>query len=152
MTLTVLAPVAGTVVAMADVDDPVFSAGFVGPGLAIEPDPEAGREVIAPIDGRIVKMHAHAFVIQGADGKAVLVHLGINTVQLAGEGFTLHAEQDAEVTRGQRLVSWDPAAVVAGGRAATCPVVALEADATATTDIAAPGTRVEAGAELLTWG
>lgn len=155
--LTVLAPVAGTIVAMADVDDPVFSAGFVGPGLAIDPNPAfaPGRDsvdVVAPIDGRIVKMHPHAFVLQAADGRAVLVHLGINTVQLAGEGFTLHVEQDAEVTRGQVLVSWDPAAVVAGGRSAVCPVVALEATADAVTEIAVSGQQVAAGDELLTWG
>jgi PTS system N-acetylglucosamine-specific IIA component len=80
--LTVLAPVAGTVVATADIDDPVFSAGLVGPGTAVEPDD--GGEVVAPITGRIVKMHPHAFVVQHDDGHAVLVHLGIDTVQLGG--------------------------------------------------------------------
>ncbi len=150
-TLTVLAPVSGTVVATADVDDPVFSAGLVGPGTAVEPDGEAGAEVVAPIAGRIVKMHPHAFVVQHDDGRAVLVHLGINTVQLGGEGFALHVAEGDVVTPGDVLVTWDPAAVRDGGRPAVCPVVALEASPDDVAPVLEPGTRVERGAELLTW-
>jgi PTS system N-acetylglucosamine-specific IIA component len=145
--LTVLAPVAGTVVATADIDDPVFSAGLVGPGTAVEPDDDG--EVVAPITGRIVKMHPHAFVVQHDDGHAVLVHLGIDTVQLGGEGFTVHAAEGDVVAAGDVLVSWDPAAVRDGGRSAVCPVVVLEASPDAVTSLAEPGTRVERGAQVL---
>ena len=62
--LTVLAPVAGTVVAMADVPDPVFAGEIVGPGLAIDPSRGGTVVVVAPVAGRIAKLHAHAFVIQ----------------------------------------------------------------------------------------
>jgi PTS system N-acetylglucosamine-specific IIA component len=127
----------------------VFSAGLVGPGTAIEPEDDG--EVVAPIAGRIIKMHPHAFVVQDDDGHAVLVHLGINTVQLAGEGFTLHVAEGDIVAPGDLLVSWDPAAVRDGGRPAVCPVVALEASPDAVTTLAEPGTRVERGAELLAW-
>lgn len=149
--LTVLAPVSGTVVATADVDDPVFSAGLVGPGTAVEPDPDAGGEVVAPIAGRIVKLHPHAFVVQHDDGRAVLVHLGINTVQLGGDGFVLHVAEGDVVAPGDVLVGWDPAAVRDGGRSAVCPVVALEASPDDVVPVLEPGTRVERGAELLTW-
>lgn len=149
--LDVLAPVTGRTMAMADVDDPVFSAGYVGPGVAIVPDPERGREAVAPIDGTIVKVHPHAFVVQG-DGRAVLVHLGINTVQLEGEGFTVHRQQGDVVACGDVLISWDPAAVEAGGRSAVCPVVALEAPADALTGAPADGTDVTVSDTLFVWG
>ncbi|WP_166844818.1 PTS glucose transporter subunit IIA [Isoptericola sp. BMS4] len=150
--LTVLSPVTGTVVAVADVDDPVFSAGLVGPGLAVEPDDARGGEAVAPVTGTIVKLHPHAFVVQHDDGRAVLVHLGIDTVKLGGEGFTTHAAEGDVVERGTVLVSWDPAAVRAGGRSAVCPVVALEAPVDAVDTLAQVGTAVEHGEGLLTWG
>jgi len=150
--LTVLAPVTGTVVDVSEVDDPVFSAGLVGPGLAIEPDGVRGNEAVSPITGRIVKLHPHAFVVQHDDGRAVLVHLGIDTVKLGGDGFTTHASEGDVVQRGTVLVSWDPAAVREGGRSAVCPVVALEATPDAVDSLAQVGTLVEHGEDLLTWG
>ena len=150
--LTVLVPVTGTVVDVSEVDDPVFSAGLVGPGLAVEPDDAQGGEAVAPITGTVVKLHPHAFVVQHDDGRAVLVHLGINTVQLGGDGFTTHVAQGAHVERGTVLVSWDPKAVRAGGRSAVCPVVALEAAPDAVTPLAEVGTWAARGEELLTWG
>ncbi|MFD6135493.1 PTS glucose transporter subunit IIA [Isoptericola sp. NPDC056618] len=150
--LTVLAPVTGTVVDVSEVDDPVFAAGLVGPGLAIEPDGVRGAEAVAPITGTIVKLHPHAFVVQHDDGRAVLVHLGIDTVKLGGEGFTTHASEGDVVQRGTVLVTWDPAAVRAGGKSAVCPVVALEATPDAVDHLAQVGTMVEHGEDLLTWG
>ena len=150
--LEVLAAVAGRTMAMSEVDDPVFSAGYVGPGVAIVPDPERGRDAVAPIDGTIVKVHPLAFVVKGDDGRAVLVHLGINTVQLEGEGFTVHRQQGDVVTRGDVLITWDPAAVEAGGRSAVCPVVALEAPADALTGTPADGSDVTASDTLFVWG
>jgi PTS system N-acetylglucosamine-specific IIA component len=148
MALTVLAPVAGVVHALADVDDPVFAGEIVGPGLAVQPDPEA-RAVVAPVAGTVAKLHPHAFVLLAEGGRGVLVHLGINTVQLGGEGFTLHVAEGDAVTPGQLLVEWDPAAVEAGGRSAICPVVGLEAAPDALTRLAEPGTRVAPGDPLL---
>ena len=148
--LTVLAPVAGRVLVLGDVPDPVFSAELVGPGLALDPTPEQAA-VIAPIGGTILKLHPHAFVVQHDDGRAVLVHLGIDTVELGGEGFTLHTSEGAVVTPGQVVVSWDPAVVASGGRSPVCPVVGLEADADALTGLAQPGDTVSAGEPLLSW-
>ncbi|PFG41718.1 PTS system N-acetylglucosamine-specific IIA component [Isoptericola jiangsuensis] len=148
MPLTVLSPVAGTVVDVADVPDPVFAEQMVGPGVAVEP---ADGVAVAPVDGRVVSLHPHAFVVQG-DGGAVLVHLGIDTVQLRGDGFDVRTAQDDHVTAGQVLVTWDPGAVRAGGRATVCPVVVLEVDAGAMTPLAAPGSVVAAGDPLLRVG
>ena len=129
MTVRVVAPVSGTVVALEDVPDPVFSGAIVGPGIAVDPDGEATSEVVAPVAGTIMKFHPHAFVIVTEGGNGVLVHLGLDTVQLGGEGFTLHAAEKDVVTQGQRLVTWSPEAVRAGGRSPVTPVIALEGKA-----------------------
>ncbi|QAY69362.1 PTS sugar transporter subunit IIA [Xylanimonas protaetiae] len=138
--LAVLAPVAGTVIAVADIPDPVFSAALVGPGAAIAPDPVAGRVAVAPIAGVVVKLHPHAFVVAADDGRAVLVHLGIDTVELHGDGFELHVAEGDRVAAGQPVVGWDPAAVRAGGRSPVVPVVALDAEESELTGLAAVGT------------
>lgn len=147
--LTVLAPVAGVVHALADVDDPVFSGEIVGPGLAVQPDAAAGGRVVAPVAGTVAKLHPHAFVLLAEGGRGVLVHLGINTVQLGGEGFVLHVAEGDAVEPGQLLVEWDPAAVEAGGRSAICPVVGLEAAPDSLTRLAEPGARIAAAEPLL---
>jgi len=140
--LEVLAPVAGTVIAVTDVPDPVFSGGLVGPGVAIVPDPSMGRTAVAPVGGRVLKLHPHAFIIATDDGRAVLVHLGIDTVELRGDGFTLLVAQGDEVVPGQPITVWDPADVEAGGRSPIVPVVALVATPGSLTLRAVPGTVV----------
>jgi PTS system glucose-specific IIA component len=150
-TLTVLAPVAGTVVAMSDVPDPVFAGEIVGPGLAIDPSRDGPSTVIAPVTGTVMKLHAHAFVVQADAGRAALVHLGLDTVQLGGAGFTLHVAEGDTVQAGDAVVSWDPAQVEAGGRSPICPVVALQGDPAVVTGLASVGSTVTAGDPLLEW-
>lgn len=150
MSLTVVAPVAGRIVRLADVPDPVFSAALVGPGVAIDPARLGRGHAVAPIDGTIAKLHPHAYVITGDDGAGVLVHLGIDTVQLAGKGFELLADESATVAAGDPIVAWDPAAVDAGGRSPICPVIALDASASALSGLLEDG-EVAAGDALFTW-
>ena len=147
--MQVLAPVPGRVVPMGDVPDPVFAASLVGPGVALDPSRSRHRAV-SPVSGRIVKLHPHAFVVVTPDGRGVLVHLGIDTVQLKGEGFTLLAAEGDEVEAGAPVVEWDPSAVEVGGRSPVCPVVALDAAAD-DIRVVAPDGEVAAGAELFTW-
>jgi sugar PTS system EIIA component len=150
--LSVLSPLPGRVLPMQDVPDPVFSGSIVGPGIAVDPVREA-VEAVSPVDGRLVKLHPHAFVVVSVmpeGGAGVLVHLGIDTVQLKGEGFTLFVDEGTEVVAGQPIVRWDPAAVEAGGRSPVCPIVALDAKADSLADFAEAGD-VEAGAPLFTW-
>jgi sugar PTS system EIIA component len=149
--LTVLAPVAGTVRAMAEVPDPVFAGEIVGPGLAIDPSRNGVVKVIAPVAGKIIKLHPHAYVILAAGSRGVLVHLGLDTVQLGGKGFTLHAAEGDEVAAGDVVVSWVPADIEAGGRSPICPVVALEGTSEAVTELVAPGTTLRAGEPLFVW-
>ena len=148
-TLTVLAPVAGRVLPLGEVPDPVFAEGMVGPGAAI--DPERGLlTAVAPAPGRIVKLHPHAYVVLTASGRGVLVHLGIDTVQLKGQGFRVLAAEGDEVPAGAPVVEWDAAAVESGGRSPVCPVIALDAAADAVR-VGVAGGAVEPGAELFTW-
>ena len=144
----VLAPVGGRVLALRDVPDPVFAAELVGPGVAINPARTGRVCATSPVAGTVVKLHPHAFVVQATGGAAVLVHLGIDTVQLAGAGFELLVPEGAQVGAGAGIVSWNPAEVAAGGRSAICPVVAL--DAAALVDVRKAGD-VAAGDPLFTW-
>lgn len=148
MALVVAAPVAGVAVPLPEVPDPVFADGLVGPGAAVSPDPDA-YTVRAPISGELVKLKPHAFVVVSPDRRAVLVHLGIDTVRLDGAGFTVLAAPGQVVAAGDPVVCWDPAAVAAGGLANTCPVVALDAPAAAVTGVASG--RLAAGETLFTW-
>jgi sugar PTS system EIIA component len=136
--LRVGAPVAGRLVGLRGVPDPVFAEAMVGPGTAIDPEHGPG-EAVAPIDGELVKLHPHAFVVVGDGGRGVLVHLGIDTVQLQGEGFELLAEEGARVEAGRPLIRWDPAAIAASGRSPICPVVALDAPKDALSDLREDG-------------
>ncbi|GII75364.1 PTS glucose transporter subunit IIA [Sphaerisporangium rufum] len=146
---TVLAPVTGSVVGLAAVPDPVFAEGLVGPGTAIDPVRRPGR-VLAPIAGVIRKLHPHAYVVVGAGGRGVLVHLGVDTVQLHGEGFRLLVAEGRPVRAGAPVVAWDPAMVEAGGRSPLCAVIALDAPPGAVRPLVAAGP-VRAGTGLLSW-
>lgn len=145
----VLSPVSGRVVGLAGVPDPVFAQAMVGPGTAV--DPERGpSQAIAPVTGKIVKLHPHAYVVVDEEGHGVLVHLGIDTVKLKGEGFDLLVGEGDEVVSGQPVVGWNPAVIEAGGRSPVCAVVALDAGADALSDVLEAG-EVTKGTELFTW-
>jgi PTS system N-acetylglucosamine-specific IIA component len=149
MTLQVRAPFAGRAVRLADVPDEVFAQGLVGPGTAINPKP-APDDALAPVSGLLAKLHPHAFVVVAEGGRGVLVHLGIDTVQLRGAGFELLAKEGEPVAAGQPVVRWDPAAVAASGRSPVCPVVALDASWSALSAVVEQG-EVAAGDPLFVW-
>ncbi|MFG3430352.1 PTS glucose transporter subunit IIA [Streptomyces californicus] len=149
MTTTVTSPLPGRVVGLAGVPDPVFAGAMVGPGTAIDP-PREPIEAVAPVDGQIVSMHPHAFVVMDENGHGVLTHLGIDTVTLKGKGFELLAAKGDRVKRGQALVKWNPADVETAGRSPISPIVALEASAEQLGDVVESGD-VTAGSDLFTW-
>ena len=146
---TVTSPIAGRAIGLAAVPDPVFSGAMVGPGTAIDPVREPS-EAVAPVDGVIVSLHPPAFVVVPAHGHGGLGHLGIDTVQMNGEGFELLVNKGDTVTRGQGVVRWNPAAVETAGKSAVCPIVALEATAEALSDLRDNGD-VKAGDSLFVW-
>lgn len=146
---TVTSPLAGRAIGLGSVPDPVFSGAMVGPGTAVDPVREAS-EAVSPVDGVIVSLHPHAFVVVDESGHGVLTHLGIDTVQLNGEGFELLVNKGDTVTRGQSIVRWNPAAVEAAGKSPVCPVIALEATADALSELRDSGD-VKAGDSLFLW-
>lgn len=121
----VQAPCSGRVVPLSEVPDEVFSAAMLGPGVAVDPDPEL-TVVRAPLGGSIVKIHPHAFVVQAEAGAGVLVHLGIDTVKLNGRGFTVLASDGDTVQAGDPLIEWDPGEIAEKGISTVVPVVALD--------------------------
>jgi PTS system glucose-specific IIA component len=150
--LPVVAPVTGRAIALAEVPDAVFAQNMVGPGAAIDPDRGPGL-VVSPVSGVLVKLKPHAFVVTAEDGRGVLVHLGIDTVNLDGGGFVLLAEEGSVVPAGAPVIRWNPALVEAGGLSPICPVIALDADRAAAEALAGSVLlgAVCAGDRLFTW-
>ncbi|MFV0130960.1 PTS glucose transporter subunit IIA [Streptomyces sp. HMX112] len=146
---TVTSPLAGRAIGLAAVPDPVFSGAMVGPGTAIDPVREPS-EAVSPVDGVVVSLHPHAFVVVDDQGHGVLTHLGIDTVQLNGEGFELLVNKGDTVRRGQAVVRWSPADVEASGKSPICPIVALEATPEVLNDVVETGD-VKTGDSLFSW-
>ncbi|NJQ03523.1 PTS sugar transporter subunit IIA [Streptomyces zingiberis] len=146
---TVTSPVTGRSIGLAAVPDPVFSDAMVGPGTAVDPVREPSAAV-APVDGVVVSLHPHAFVVVDEEGHGVLTHLGIDTVQLNGAGFELLVSKGDTVRRGDPVVRWNPAEVESAGKSPVCPVVALEASADSLSDVSESGD-VTTGALLFSW-
>ncbi|MFE6838284.1 PTS glucose transporter subunit IIA [Streptomyces sp. NPDC057705] len=146
---SVTSPLAGIAIGLVAVPDPVFSGAMVGPGTAIDPVREPS-EAVSPVDGVVVSLHPHAYVVVDSEGHGVLTHLGIDTVQLNGEGFELLVNKGDTVTRGQAVIRWNPAAVEAAGKSPICPVVALEATVDSLSDVVDSGD-VKADDALFSW-
>ncbi|MGA3375758.1 glucose PTS transporter subunit IIA [Lactiplantibacillus pentosus] len=121
-TRRLLAPVAGRVLALADVQDPVFATATMGPGFAIQPTD--GR-VVAPVSGRVTVVAAtkHAVGLVTASGLEVLVHMGIDTVELNGAPFVCHVQVGDTVQAGEVLAEIDLAALQRAQKIATVIVV-----------------------------
>lgn len=117
-------PVEGEIVSLDEVPDATFSAGIMGPGLAIRP---TGRVVVAPADGVVegVFPTSHAVALRLDDGTELLIHVGVDTVKMNGAGFETLVEQDARVTAGTPLLRFDPARIEAAGFSALTPVIVL---------------------------
>ena len=142
------APLAGAAVSLAEVPDPVFAALMVGPGIAVEPTATA-TTVFSPLDGVLVKLVSHAFVVVGEGGRGVLVHLGIDTVGLDDAGFELVAEAGQSVRTGDPVTRWDPHGIAMRGLRAICPIIALDAKPESLGEYAFGPVRV--GDQLFTW-
>ncbi|MET4430210.1 glucose PTS transporter subunit IIA [Mycolicibacterium sp. 624] len=148
----VLAPVAGRAVALSDVPDPVFSQGMVGYGAAVDP-PRAVVDAIAPVSGKLLKLMPHAYIVMTPDNVGVLVHLGLDTVALAGEGFISHVSQGDDVIAGQTVITYDVPAIVAKGLNPIVPVVVMderESDNVTPSDAVSTGSEIDYGATLFT--
>ncbi|HEX3544976.1 MAG TPA: PTS glucose transporter subunit IIA [Mycobacterium sp.] len=124
-TTPVRSPIEGRAVPLAEVPDPVFSRGMVGYGAAVDP-PRAVIDAVAPVSGKMLKLMPHAYIVMTPDNMGVLVHLGLDTVQLKGEGFTTHVSQGDDVTAGQVVITYDVPSVEAKGLNPIVPVVIMD--------------------------
>ena len=104
--IVLLAPLTGPVVPLADVPDPVFAGGMLGDGIGI--DPLEGR-LVAPCEGVVTHLArtGHALTLQTPQGAEILLHIGIDTVDLNGQGFTAKIAQGARVKPGDLLIEFD---------------------------------------------
>ncbi|AUJ28872.1 sucrose-specific PTS transporter subunit IIBC [Liquorilactobacillus hordei] len=118
----VVAPISGEAVSLTAVNDKVFSAKLMGDGAAIVPN---SGDVFAPVSGEITVAYEtkHAYGIKSDNGAEVLLHLGIDTVELKGKNFNSEVVQGQHIEQGQRLGSFDIAAIKAAGYDPTVMVV-----------------------------
>lgn len=113
--IEVLAPVSGTIKKTSEVNDPVFAEEMMGPTIVITPNEE---KVVSPITGKIITLFhtKHAYGIKHKKGPESLIHIGINTVQLKGEGFETNVEQDKKIKAGKDLGSFSISKIKESGK------------------------------------
>ncbi|KJK28927.1 PTS system trehalose-specific EIIBC component [Paenibacillus sp. P2(2022)] len=124
--LEVKTPVLGHVVPLEQVPDPAFAERQMGQGIAVEP--RDGR-ILAPFSGKVIHIMVkskHALILEHPTGVQILVHVGINTVSLKGEGFTMHVETGQTVEQGQLLMEFDRELIQKSGYPMITPVIVPE--------------------------
>ena len=145
----VSAPMAGTVIDLSDVPDPVFSSKAVGDGLGIEPADDGA--IVSPLDATVTMVAGtgHAIGFKSESGLEVLLHLGVDTVELEGAPFDLSVKVGDTVKAGQSLGTMDLGAVRAAGKATTA-IVVLTNTITHLADLNVTTGRTDAGAVVAT--
>ncbi|WP_165212734.1 sucrose-specific PTS transporter subunit IIBC [Streptococcus tangpeifui] len=144
---TIYAPLDGQVVELSSVNDPVFSSGAMGKGVAIKPN---GNTIVSPVDGivQIAFETGHAYGLKSDQGAEVLIHIGIDTVSMDGKGFEQKVKANQAIKKGDVLGTFDAAAIAAAGlEDTTMVIVTNSADYTDVTPVASGA--VTAGADLL---
>jgi sugar PTS system EIIA component len=121
------APVSGKVIDLKDVPDQVFAEKMAGDGAAVEP---AGDTIVSPADGLLsfIFKTNHAFGLNLDNGAEILVHIGIDTVELKGEGFTRIAEEGTRVKAGDPIIKIDRKLITSKGYSLIIPVLITNAD------------------------
>lgn len=121
-TITLFAPMSGEILKLEDVPDPVFAGKMIGDGIAINP---VDGEVWAPCDGRIVQVFPtkHAIGIRTKEGIDILLHIGIDTVTLRGEGFKAFISEGSTVKKGDKLLEVDLDFIKENGKSIITPVI-----------------------------
>lgn len=146
------APVEGKVLALSEVPDPAFSEGALGNGCAIEP---AKGEVHSPCNGTITAMQdtGHAVGISSNFDADILIHVGMDTVEMKGDGFKVHVKEGQKVKTGDLLIEFDIEKIKAAGHPIITPVVVNNSDdfPNFTVDAKA-GSEIKIGDQLITVG
>ena len=121
------APVSGWAAPLDEAPDPVFAGRMLGDGVALDP---TGEDLHAPCDGVVMALPAsrHAVTLRADNGAQILLHVGLETVGLAGEGFQAHVAEGDRVRRGQRLLSFDLDLLAARARSLLTPMVLVNGE------------------------
>lgn len=144
---TIYSPVGGRVLSLAEIGDGVFSEGVLGPGCGIVPE---GETVRAPFHGTVIQVAdtRHAVGLASEDGMEVLIHVGIDTVDMKGEGFQVYVKEGQKVNKGDTLLSFSKKAVSAAGHPDTTVVILTNAGEEGKLSVCAEGA-ADAGAKLM---
>ena len=123
--LVLLSPLAGWSTPLEETPDPVFAGRMLGGGLAVDP---TGSTLHAPCDGEIITLpeSRHAVTLRSDGGAEILMHIGIDTVGLAGEGFEAHVRAGQRVAAGERLITFDLDLIARRAKSLLTPVLVLE--------------------------
>jgi len=144
----IFAPLTGTAIPREQIPDETFATGVLGDGVGIEP--EIG-EVVAPFDGEISSTTdtVHAVGVSGPGGVEMLIHVGVDTVNMKGEGFTLLVKEGEKVRKGQKLIAFDIDKIKAAGYPATTAVLVTNSEDYAGCKVETLG-NISAGSKLIT--
>ncbi|MEJ4044752.1 glucose PTS transporter subunit IIA [Erwinia sp. SLM-02] len=144
---TLRSPLSGRIVPLSAVPDDVFSLGLLGQGVAIIPD---SGVLLSPVAGEVVTFlpSKHAVGIKSDGGAEILIHIGIDTVNLAGQHFTSALQVGDRVSPGDELVSFDLAAIIAAGYDPITPVLVVNSEEYRAVEAVADG-QIATGADLL---
>lgn len=125
--ISLYAPINGETVPLEEVPDPVFSEEMMGNGIAIKPSDEL---VTAPVDGKVIQLFStkHAVGILAENGAEILIHIGIDTVELQGEGFTAYVEEGDHVKKGDKLVAFNYTTVETKAKSTLIPIIITNTD------------------------
>ncbi len=125
---SIAAPVSGKILPLEEVADPTFASKVLGDGFAVEPETS---EVKAPFDGTVQLVYdtGHAVGVISDSGKEVLIHIGIDTVSMNGEGFDIHVKEGQKVKKGDVLVEADLQKIQAAGKATTVMLIVTSGEA-----------------------
>ncbi|TCZ73420.1 PTS glucose transporter subunit IIA [Paenibacillus albiflavus] len=125
--IKLVAPLSGTAVSLEEVPDPAFSQGLIGDGIAIKPNKGV---LVSPCDGEVAHLidTYHSVIIAHKSGLEVLMHIGVNTVSLKGEGFNPLVKMGDAVKQGQPLIEFDIAAIEAKGFPVITPIIMANAE------------------------
>lgn len=124
---SIASPLTGEVIPLSELADAAFASGVLGKGVAVRP---SKGQIVSPVDGTLTTLFptCHALGITADDGVELLIHIGLDTVQLEGKGFVPHAKQGDKITRGQVLMDFDIDAITAAGFSLDTPVIVTNTD------------------------
>ncbi|NOU76695.1 PTS glucose transporter subunit IIA [Paenibacillus sp. LMG 31458] len=133
----ILSPLSGKVLKLADVPDPVFSTMLREHGIAIEP---VAGIVLSPVDGEVVAIlpSKHAVVMRSINGVELIIHIGLDTVSMRGEGFHAHVQKGDRVITGQPLIDFSPELVKRKATSAITPIFIINPEVIDWLDIQFP--------------